>query len=150
MTLTRMDCPSHEALFRIEDADSGLRGFIALHSTARGPAAGGTRFRPYATEDEAIADVLNLSRGMTFKNAAAGLPLGGGKAVIIGNPARDKSRALLRAYGEAVEALSGRYWTAEDMGLSPEDAAIARARSDIFSLSETRKELPNLIGFRIF
>ncbi len=124
--LTRMTCNTHEGLYRVEDAASGLRGFIALHSTARGPAAGGLRMRPYASEEEAIEDVLRLSRGMSFKNAAADLPLGGGKAVIMGDPARDKSEALLRAFGRAVGALEGRYWTAEDMGMSPADMAVLR------------------------
>lgn len=125
--LTRLACPTHEELYRVEDRESGLRGFIALHSTRLGPAAGGLRMRPYEGEDAAIADVLNLSRGMSYKNAAAGLPLGGGKAVIIGDPARDKTPALLRAMGRAIALLEGRYWTAEDMGMSPEDMAeIAR------------------------
>lgn len=122
--LTRLPSDTHEEVWRIEDAASGLRGFIALHSTVRGPAAGGLRMRVYDSDDDALADVLNLSRGMSYKNAAADLPLGGGKAVIIGDPARDKSPALLRAVGRAVEALKGRYWTAEDMGMTPADMAV--------------------------
>jgi leucine dehydrogenase len=98
------------------DPASGLRAIIAIHSTALGPALGGTRFYPYPSEDHALADVLRLARGMSFKAAAAGLNLGGGKAVIIGDPKRIKSEALLRAHGRFVESLGGRYITAEDIG----------------------------------
>jgi len=125
--LTRLSSPTHEELYRVEDTESGLRGFIALHSTVRGPAAGGLRMRSYDSDDAAREDVLNLSRGMSYKTAAADLPLGGGKAVIIGDPGRDKTPALLHAMGRAVAALQGRYWTAEDMGMTPADMAqIAR------------------------
>ena len=125
--LTRLASTSHEELHRVEDRDSGLLGFIALHSTRLGPAAGGLRMRVYDSDAAAINDVLNLSRGMSYKNAAAGLPLGGGKAVIIGDPTRDKTPEMLRAMGRAINALQGRYWTAEDMGMSTEDMAeIAR------------------------
>ena len=125
--LTRLSSPSHEDLYRVEDRESGLRGYIALHSTRLGPAAGGLRMRVYEGDDAAIEDVLNLSRGMSYKNAAAGLPLGGGKAVIMGDPNHDKTPALLRAMGRAIDSLGGRYWTAEDMGMSPGDMAeIAR------------------------
>lgn len=125
--LTRLSSTTHEEVYRVEDRESGLAGFIAIHSTALGPAAGGLRMRVYDSADAALQDVLNLSEGMSRKNAAAGLPLGGGKAVIMGDPAQDKSAALLRAMGRAVEALEGRYWTAEDMGMSPQDMAeIAR------------------------
>ena len=126
--LTRLSISSHEEVYRVEDAGAGLRGFIALHSTRLGPAAGGLRMRVYDSDEAALADVLNLSRGMSFKNTAAGLPLGGGKAVIVGDPATDKTPSLLRAMGRAIDALGGRYWTAEDMGMSPADMAeIARA-----------------------
>lgn len=125
--LTRLASDTHEEVYRVEDRDSGLTGFIALHSTRLGPAAGGLRMRPYPDEAAALEDVLNLARGMSYKNAAAGLPLGGGKAVIMGDAARDKTPALLRAMGRAIDALGGRYWTAEDMGMSPADMAeIAR------------------------
>ena len=100
---------------------TGLRAIIAIHSTALGPALGGTRFYPYASTDEAIADVLNLSRGMSYKNALAGLDLGGGKAVIIGDPDELKTEALLRAYGRFVQSLGGRYFTACDVGTFSED-----------------------------
>jgi len=124
MQITRVAVAGHEGLYRVEDRPLGLLGFIALHSTQLGPAAGGLRMRPYVSEDEAIEDVLRLSRGMTFKNAAADLPLGGGKTVILGDPARDKTPALLRAMGRAVQELGGRYWTAEDMGMTPADMAV--------------------------
>ncbi|MAO00139.1 Glu/Leu/Phe/Val dehydrogenase dimerization domain-containing protein [uncultured Roseovarius sp.] len=121
--LTRLAISTHEEVYRVEDRESGLRGFIALHSTRLGPAAGGLRMRTYEGDDAALEDVLNLSRGMSYKNAAAGLPLGGGKAVILGDPDHAKTPALLRAMGRAINRLQGRYWTAEDMGMSPEDMA---------------------------
>ncbi len=124
MDITVIASTSHEEVYRVTDAASGLHGFIAIHSTQRGPAAGGLRMRVYADEAEALEDVLRLSRGMSLKNAAADLPLGGGKAVILGDPAKDKTPALLRAMGRAVESLKGRYWTAEDMGMSPADMAV--------------------------
>jgi valine dehydrogenase (NAD+) len=102
---------------------------IAIYSTALGPALGGTRFYPYATEDAALADALNLSRAMAYKNALAGLDFGGGKAVIIGNPARHKSEALLRAYGRFIESLNGRYITACDIGTYSEDMDIIARES---------------------
>jgi len=121
MILTKLDTTSHEHLVRFEDAATGLLGFIAVHSTLLGPAIGGARFRPYATEADAIKDVLKLSKGMTYKNAAADLPLGGGKAAIIGDPKTLKSRGLLRTFGRVVEMFNGAYWTAEDMGTSAAD-----------------------------
>ncbi len=119
--LTQIASTTHEAVYQVSDPQTGLSGFIALHSTRLGPAAGGLRMREYDSAQAALEDVLNLSCGMTYKNAAAGLPLGGGKAVIMGNPATAKTPELLRAMGRAVEALEGRYWTAEDMGMSPQD-----------------------------
>jgi valine dehydrogenase (NAD+) len=106
----------HEQVVFCQDEVSGLRAIIAIYSTALGPALGGTRFYPYESEDAALADVLELSRGMAYKNALAGLDLGGGKAVIIGDPDHDKSEALLRAYGRFVASLGGRYITACDVG----------------------------------
>lgn len=123
MRLTTLDIHSHERVCRVQDTTSGLDGFIAVHSTQLGPAAGGVRMRRYETADQALEDALRLSRGMTFKNAAAGLPLGGGKAVINADPDTGKSPELLRAFGRAVAALEGRYWTAEDMGMTPADMA---------------------------
>ncbi|MGY1801823.1 Glu/Leu/Phe/Val dehydrogenase [Blastococcus sp. SYSU D00922] len=106
----------HEQVVLCSDAESGLKAVIAIHSTALGPALGGTRFYPYASEEAAIADALRLSAAMSYKNSLAGLDLGGGKAVIIGDPRTDKTEALLRAYGRFVEALGGRYLTACDVG----------------------------------
>ncbi|MPZ27377.1 MAG: valine dehydrogenase [Micromonosporaceae bacterium] len=107
---------SHEQVVFCQDKPSGLRAIIGIYSTALGPALGGTRFYPYATEDEAVHDVMELSRGMAYKNSLAGLDLGGGKAVIWGDPERGKSEALLRAYGRFVQSLGGRYITACDVG----------------------------------
>ncbi|MEH1012518.1 Glu/Leu/Phe/Val dehydrogenase dimerization domain-containing protein [Micromonospora sp. CPCC 206060] len=106
----------HEQVVFCQDKQSGLRAIIGIYSTALGPALGGTRFYPYATEDEALADVLDLSRGMAYKNALAGLDLGGGKAVIWGDPEQIKTEPLLRAYGRFVESLAGCYYTACDVG----------------------------------
>ncbi len=114
----------HEQVVFCQDPPTGLRAIIAIYSTRLGPALGGTRFYPYPTEDAALADALNLSRAMAYKNALAGLDLGGGKAVIIGDPARLKSEALLRAYGRFVESLNGRYVTACDVGTYSEDMDI--------------------------
>ena len=111
----------HEQVVFAADPASGLKTIIAIHSTALGPSLGGTRFYPYATEEEALADVLRLSRGMTYKAAASGLDLGGGKAVIIGDPRALKSERLWRAYGQFVESLGGRYITAEDVGTTTAD-----------------------------
>ena len=106
----------HEQVVFCQDRSSGLRAIIAVYSTALGPALGGTRFYPYADEAAALDDVLKLSRAMAYKAACAGIDLGGGKAVILGDPARDKSEALLRAYGRFVQTLGGRYYTAADVG----------------------------------
>lgn len=111
----------HEQVVFCADDRSGLRAIIAIYSTALGPGLGGTRFYPYESEQAALSDVLNLSRAMAYKNALAGLDLGGGKAVIIGDPATDKSEALLRAYGRFVQSLGGRYYTACDVGTYSED-----------------------------
>jgi valine dehydrogenase (NAD+) len=115
---------SHEQVVFCNDPASGLRAIIAIYSTALGPALGGTRFYPYASEADALDDVLNLSRAMAYKAACAGLDLGGGKAVIIGDPALDKTEALLRAYGRFVQAVGGRYYTACDVGTYVEDMDI--------------------------
>lgn len=115
-TLFHSDQGGHEQVVLCQDRASGLKAVIAIHSTALGPALGGTRFYPYATEAEAVADALNLARGMSYKNAMAGLDHGGGKAVIIGDPDRDKTEELLLAYGRFVASLGGRYVTACDVG----------------------------------
>jgi valine dehydrogenase (NAD+) len=111
----------HEQVVFCQDKQSGLKAIIAIYSTALGPALGGTRFHPYATEAEALHDVLELSRAMAYKNALAGLDHGGGKAVIWGDPATDKTEPLLRAYGRFVAALGGRYYTACDVGTYVQD-----------------------------
>ena len=116
MTLHDIFDHEHEQVVFCHDRASGLRAIVAVHSTALGPGLGGTRFYPYASTADALTDVLNLSRGMTYKAALAGLDLGGGKAVIIGDPRCDKSEALLRAYGRFVQSLNGRYFTACDVG----------------------------------
>jgi len=114
----------HEQVVFCQDPASGLRAIIAIYSTALGPSLGGTRFYPYPSEGAALADVLNLSRAMAYKNALAGLDHGGGKAVIIGDPAQLKSEALLRAYGRFIQSLNGRYITACDIGTYSEDMDI--------------------------
>ena len=111
----------HERVLFCSSPEVGLQAIIAVHSTVLGPGLGGVRMLPYATMDEALIDVLRLSRGMTYKAAAAGLHLGGGKAVILGDPKRDKSEALLRTFGRYVESLGGLYITAEDVGTDMED-----------------------------
>ena len=110
------DSTGHEQVVFCQDKQSGLKAIIGIYSTALGPALGGTRFYPYATEAEALHDVLELSRGMAYKNALAGLDHGGGKGVIWGDPDKDKSETLLRAYGRFVDSLGGRYFTACDVG----------------------------------
>lgn len=116
-----LESAGHEQVVFCRDEASGLRAIIAIHDTRLGPALGGTRFYPYRSEAEALTDVLRLSQGMTHKAAAAGLALGGGKAVIIGDPSTDRSPDLLRAYGRFVDSLSGRYYTAADVGTTAED-----------------------------
>ncbi len=111
----------HEQVVFCNDPASGLRAIVSIYSTALGPALGGTRFYPYGSEADALEDVLRLSRAMAYKAACAGLDLGGGKAVIIGDPHTDKTETLLRAYGRFVESLNGRYYTACDVGTYVED-----------------------------
>ena len=117
---SRVADDDYEQVVFCHDRPSGLRAVIAIHSTRLGPSLGGTRYHPYATEDAAVEDVLRLSKGMTYKSAVAGLDLGGGKAVILGDP-RDKTEQLLRAYGRFVDSLGGRYITAEDVGTTQAD-----------------------------
>ena len=111
----------HEQVTYCRDEDSGLRAIICIHDTTLGPALGGTRFFPYSSEAEALRDVLRLAQGMTYKSAAAGLPFGGGKAVIMGDPEMQKSPQLLRAYGRFIERLGGAYVTAADVGTTSDD-----------------------------
>ncbi|WP_407352167.1 Glu/Leu/Phe/Val dehydrogenase dimerization domain-containing protein [Luteimonas sp. R10] len=121
MIFEHLDTYGHEQVVFCHNKDAGLKAIIAIHNTVLGPALGGTRMWPYKSEQEALNDVLRLSRGMTYKNAVAGLNIGGGKAVIIGDPASDKSEALFRAFGQFVESLGGRYITAEDVGIDVND-----------------------------
>jgi len=114
----------HERVVFGHDTASGLRAIIAIHNTNLGPALGGCRMWPYASEAEALTDVLRLARGMTYKSALADLPLGGGKAVILGDPHKDKSEALFLAMGRFVDSLGGRYVTAEDVGISVDDVEV--------------------------
>jgi leucine dehydrogenase len=124
-------------LLLLDDADTGLRAVIAIHSTALGPAGGGVRFWPYPSEKEAMVDAMRLARGMTYKYAAAGIDLGGGKAVIVGDPRKDKSEALLRAFGRMVDQLGGEYYLAEDVGTTSEDAeTIYKETGYVLSLPE--------------
>ena len=120
----------HEQVVVCHDRATGLRAIIAIHSTALGPAIGGTRFFPYASMDDALRDVLALSRGMSYKNALAGLDHGGGKAVIVGDPRTDKTEALLRAYGRFVQSLGGRYVTACDVGTYVADMDVVARETD--------------------
>ncbi|MCJ7839371.1 leucine dehydrogenase [Lederbergia sp. NSJ-179] len=116
-----MEKYDYEQLLFCQDEASGLKAIIAIHDTALGPALGGTRMWTYESEDAAIEDALRLARGMTYKNAAAGLPLGGGKTVIMGDPKKDKNEAMFRAFGRYIQGLNGRYITAEDVGTTVDD-----------------------------
>lgn len=119
----------HEQVVFCHDAATGLRAIIAVHSTRLGPALGGTRFYPFASEAAALADVLRLSKAMSYKSAAAGLDLGGGKAVVVGDPRHDKSDELLAAYARFVDSLGGRYITTEDVGTTVPDMEIVAGRT---------------------
>lgn len=116
----------HEEVIILHDRATGLRGAIAIHDTTLGPAVGGTRMRPYASLDEAVTDALRLSRAMTYKATLCGMKRGGGKAVIMGDPGKDKTPALLEAYARAVDRLGGRYHTGGDMGINGDDVAFLR------------------------
>lgn len=118
---SHLEFDKHEQVVFVHDDKSGLKAIIAVHDTNLGPSLGGCRMWPYKSDEEALTDVLRLSRGMTYKSAIAGLPLGGGKCVIIGDHRKDKSPELLRALGRAIEGLSGTYITAEDSGTSVAD-----------------------------
>ena len=135
---------AHEQVIFVADDDADLRGIIALHSTALGPAAGGCRMYPYPSVDDALDDVLRLSRGMTMKNAVAGLPLGGGKCVVIADPASSDKRTRLRAMARQVARLNGRYWTAIDVGVSPDDIDVMAEECEfVFTrASDFREDFP--------
>ena len=123
------DFDAHEALHFVTDARSGLRAIVALHSTHLGPAAGGTRMWHYADDRDALTDALRLSRGMSYKNAMAGLPLGGGKAVVLADANRTKTPEMLAAFGRAIDRLGGNYVTAEDVGMSVADMIAVREQT---------------------
>lgn len=125
-----MSLKGHEQVVHFYDENIGLKAIVAIHNTVLGPALGGTRMWPYASEGEALKDVLRLSRGMTYKAAVTGLNLGGGKAVIIGDPKKDKSEALFRTFGRFVESLGGRYITAEDVGVNVDDMEYVRMETE--------------------
>lgn len=128
---------SHEQILFCNHEESGLRAIIAIHDTTLGPALGGCRMRPYSSDEEALEDALRLSRGMTYKCAAADVDFGGGKAVIIGDPEKDKTPELFRAFGRFVESLNGRFYTGTDMGTLPEDFVHAAKESNcIVGLAE--------------
>lgn len=131
------DFDAHEGVHLFQDESTGLRAIIAVHSTHLGPAAGGTRFWHYADDEDALVDALRLSRGMSYKNAMAGLALGGGKGVILADGNRTKTADMLRAYGRAIDSLSEKYVTAEDVGISPAD------------MIEIRKETPYVSGLPV-
>ena len=129
MKLERIAQEGYEQIVKCEDPDSGLRAVIAVHNTTLGPALGGLRMWPYASWDDAIFDVLRLSRGMTYKSAVADTGLGGGKSVIIGNPKTEKTEQLFRAMGKFVNTFEGKYITAEDVGTAVEDMVHVRAET---------------------
>lgn len=133
-----MQANGHQELAVWTDNDAGLRAFIAVHDTTLGPALGGTRIWPHATNDDAIMDVLRLARAMTYKSAAAGLPLGGGKGLVVADPRTDKTEAMFRSYGRFVESLHGRYITTEDVGATAREMEwISRETKHVVGLPES-------------
>jgi leucine dehydrogenase len=137
-----VDFDDHEQVVFCSDDKSNLKAIIAVHSTALGPAAGGCRFWDYVDDAAALTDVLRLSKGMTYKNAMAGLKLGGGKAVIIGDASKIKSEALFKAFGNAVNNIGGRYYTAEDVNITTSDMAIVNQVTDYVSGLEGKSGNP--------
>lgn len=131
---------NHELVTLCDDHRSGLKAIIAVHNTNLGPAVGGCRMYPYADEAQALEDVLRLSRGMTYKSALAGLPMGGGKAVIIGDPGEHKSPELFAKLGEFIESLNGKYVTAEDSGISVADLKlVARETQHVLGVNDEQE-----------
>ena len=130
---SHVEFDQHENVVFGHDTKTGLKAIIAIHNTKRGPALGGCRMWPYASDEEALNDALRLSKGMTYKSAIARLPLGGGKAVILGDPRKDKSPELLHAMGSFIDGLSGKYITAEDSGTSVADMKLIAERTDYVS-----------------
>lgn len=133
-----MSFKDHEQVVFCHDATVGLRAIIAIHDTSLGPAAGGCRMQPYESVDDALTDVLRLSEGMTYKNALANLPLGGGKCVIIADPTDPRKPELFRAFSQHVQALGGRFWTAIDVGVGPADAEILAEGCDYIFANASR------------
>lgn len=138
MTFSHRSFDDHEQVLFCHDAESGLQAIIAIHDTTLGPAAGGCRMQPYDNIDDALDDVLRLSQGMTYKNAMASLPLGGGKCVIIADPASPQKPELLRAFSRHVQSLGGRFWTAIDVGVGPADAEILAEGCDYIFANASR------------
>ena len=136
------DYDGHERVLFANDAASGLKALVAIHSSALGPAFGGCRMYPYDDEGRALADVLRLSKGMTYKAAICGLPYGGGKSVIMGDPRRDKTPTLLHAMGRLVESLSGQYIIADDVGTTLADLAVMRAATTHTAAATAAAQLP--------
>ena len=130
LVLSNMNLMGHEQLVFCQDTNTGLKAIIAIHDTTLGSALGGTRMWNYTNEEDALQDVLRLSRGMTFKAAISGLGLGGGKAVIIGDSRSMKSEALFRRFGKFVNSLAAKYITAEDVGISPSDMMWVNMETD--------------------
>lgn len=128
--LNQMSLFNHEQLVFCNDNNVGLKAIIGIHNTVLGPALGGTRMWNYASEQDALVDVLRLSRGMTYKSAVAGINLGGGKAVIIGDPKKIKTEALLRSFGKFIDNLGGKYITAEDVSMNSRDMEIIHMETD--------------------
>ncbi|MGZ3711018.1 MAG: Glu/Leu/Phe/Val dehydrogenase dimerization domain-containing protein, partial [Bdellovibrionota bacterium] len=123
--MSEISVPGYEAVYRVDDEPSGLKAFIAIHSTVLGPAVGGIRAWTYISEDAALKDAMRLAEGMTYKSALAGLPWGGGKAVLFG----EKTTASLERFGEAVELLKGKYITAKDVGINGKDLSIIQRKT---------------------
>jgi len=130
LSFEKLYSEGHEEVVFFADSTCNLKVIVAIHSTILGPALGGTRMWPYKNEEEALEDVLRLSKGMTYKASVSGLNLGGGKAVIIGDPERDKSEALFRSYGQFIESMNGRYITAEDVNIGVEDIEYIYTETD--------------------
>ncbi|ABY92239.1 MAG: Glu/Leu/Phe/Val dehydrogenase, C terminal [Caldanaerobacter subterraneus] len=146
-----METKDYENVILCHDKTSGLKAIIAIHDTTLGPALGGCRMWTYDSEEDAINDALRLARGMTYKNAAAGLNLGGGKTVVIGNPRKDKSEALFRSLGRYIESLKGRYITAEDVGTNLKDMEYIRYETKyVAGLAETSGDPSPFTAYGVF
>lgn len=142
---------NHEHVSFFKDEKTGLKAIIAIHSTKLGVAGGGIRFFPYQNSDDALYDVLRLSKGMSYKNALAGLPFGGAKSVIIGDPKMEKTEELLEAFGKYVERLNGKYYCAEDIGMVPQDMdVINRSTSYVVGLPEKSGDTSPLTGYGVY